>query len=480
MKIKFKQYLQAGYPALYVHTLEPDRAEKELAAEAKEVDCRCYSWDLIRGVRPLNGAELNEQVPHNAVSTLEWLARGNENKVLFAWNFHQSLAVMNVIQAIQNNLDNWKSGGKTLVSLSSRLQIPLELDRTFTVLDFDLPDRERLSSILSDVAESARLPMPNDTGALLDAASGLTNFEAENAFALSAIHPQPFSWEVVSSQKAQMVKKNACIEIFYGKEGFDTIGGLENLKAFSLKIGLSPLARGILLLGLQGCGKSHFAKALGAQLGIPTLALDFGKVFTSLVGESEERMRRALAVADAMAPCVLFIDELDKGLAGADGAVLDGGVSKHLLGTFLTWLNDRTSRVFVIATSNKIDQFPPELLRAERWDAIFFVDLPTPTEREAILRIYTEQYGITDAEIPELHAWSGAEIKSLCRIASITKSSLKEAMKYIIPLSKSMGEKLATIREWARNRTIPASLAAGEGEKSQRRLRGGVSGGSQN
>lgn len=476
----FRQYLQAGYPALYVHTLEPERAQQELAAQAREVDCSCYSWDLIRGVRNADGRELNEQVPRDAVSALDWLKKGSENKVLFAWNFHQSLAVMNVIQTIQNNLDSWKSGGKTLVALSSRLQIPMELDRTFTLLDFELPDREALRAILSDVAKSANLPTPENTESLLDAASGLTTFEAENAFALAAIDPNPFSWEVVSSQKAQMVKKNACIDIFYGKEGFDTIGGLNNLKGFSLKIGLSPLARGILLLGLQGCGKSHFAKALGAELGIPTLVLDFGRIYTSLVGESEERMRRALAVADAMAPCVLMIDELDKGLAGVDGTVLDGGVSKHILGTFLTWLNDRTSRVFVIATSNKIDQFPPELLRAERWDAIFFVDLPTPGEREAIFNIYKQQYGITDSDTPELQAWSGAEIKSLCRIASITKSSLKDATQYIIPLSKSMGEKLEMIREWARNRTIPASLVSEEGERTQRRLRGSLSGGSQN
>jgi len=258
-----------------------------------------------------------------------------------------------------------------------------------------------------------------------------------------------------------MVKKNASIDILESTDRFDRLGGLEQLKSFALQIAPSPLARGLLLLGVPGCGKSHFAKALGGELEVPTLSLDFGRLFGSLVGQSEARIRQALAVADAMAPCVLMIDEIDKGLSGTGSShQSDGGVGSRIFGAFLTWLNDHTSQVFVVATTNNISQLPAEFLRAERWDGIFFVDLPTREEREVILKIHAVAYGIALSDLPDMSAWSGAEIKSLCRIAAMAGTTLKEAARYVVPLSRSMGEKLKTLRDWAESRTIPASIPA--------------------
>lgn len=453
---EFKSYLRAGYPALYVRTVEPDRARETLSKEALEVEGTAVCWDVLSGIKDMNGQCISEN--SDPLSPLTWLKEASENTILFLWNFHKFLNSVEVIQAIQNGIHEWKGEGKSLVVLAPQVQIPVELDRIFTVIEFSLPNRETIQSILSDVVGSSGLLMPEHAEALLDAATGLTTFEAENVFALSAIDPKPFSCSVVSTQKAQMVMKNASLEIFYAADRFDTLGGLDRLKEFALKIAGSPLARGLLLLGVPGCGKSHFAKVLGGELSIPTLSLDFGRLFGSLVGESEERMRQALSVADAMAPCILMLDEIDKGLSGANSShQSDGGVGSRIFGTFLTWLNDHTTRVFVVATTNNIAHLPPEFLRAERWDAIFFVDLPTPEEREAILKIHAAEYGIEAVGVPDLSAWSGAEIRSLCRIAAMMKSTLIEAARYVVPLSRSMGEKLTELREWAKTRTLPAS-----------------------
>jgi SpoVK/Ycf46/Vps4 family AAA+-type ATPase len=293
---------------------------------------------------------------------------------------------------------------------------------------------------------------------LLDAAMGMTAFEAENAFALSLTTHRKFVPSLVFRQKAQLLEKSATLELSSFTERFSDLGGLDNLKAFSRRIAGSELARGILLVGVPGCGKSLFAKALGNELGIPTISMDFGRMFGSKVGESEERIRHAMNVVDAMSPCVLFIDELEKGIGGiASSNQSDGGTGSRVFGTFLTWLNDHKSRVFVVATTNNISHLPPEFLRAERWDGIFFVDLPTPEEQKEILGMHRKAFNLSEQETPDLTGWSGAEIRSMCRIAAMMDSSLKEAAKYIVPLSKSMSEQLDTLSKWAKVRAIPAS-----------------------
>ncbi len=452
---KLKDYLAAGYPALYLKTLEPARAIETLVHEVLEIKGNPIVWDIHQGVvNPGKGVS----DPCDAYEVLQRLSQAPENTTLFAWNYHHFLQGIEIIQGIQNHLDEWKSKGQSLIVVAPTIKIPLELERIFTLLSFELPDRTELHSILKMIAESAKKAMPEDADAILDIAKGLTTFEAENAFALAASSPKGFSTQIITEQKAQIVKKNASIEIHTATEGFDKLGGLDQLKKFASRIAPSPLARGLLLLGVPGCGKSHFAKALGGELGIPTLILDMGRLFGSLVGESEERIRQALAVADAMAPCVLMIDEIDKGLSGVGSShQSDGGVGSRIFGAFLTWLNDHQSQVFTVATTNNIAHLPPEFLRAERWDAVFFVDLPTKEERDAILEIHAKDFGLEISEPPDLSAWSGAEIRSLCRITAMMGVSMKDAAQYVTPLSKSMGKKLNDLREWAASKTIPAS-----------------------
>ena len=238
----------------------------------------------------------------------------------------------------------------------------------------------QLSEIASGIAtEEGELPTGPELERLLDAAGGLTRYEAENAFSLALVRhgrllPDPL-WEL----KSQTLKANGLLSLYRGGETFDDLGGLEALKAFCLRAlrtssseGIRPHARGVMLLGVPGTGKSAFAKALGNETGRPTLSLDVGSLLGSLVGQTEARTSQALRVVDAMAPCALFIDEIEKALAGGSGAT-DSGVSARMLGKLLSWLNDHTSDVFVICTANDVSRLPSELMRAERFDAIYFL-----------------------------------------------------------------------------------------------------------
>ncbi|MBI3352657.1 MAG: AAA family ATPase, partial [Nitrospirae bacterium] len=208
----------------------------------------------------------------------------------------------------------------------------------------------------------------------------------------------------------------------------------------------------------------------GNELSVPTFSMDFGRMIGSKVGESEERIRRALQIVDAMSPAVLFIDELEKGIGGIKSSnQTDGGTGSRVFGSFLTWMNDHQSRVFVIATTNDISGLPPEFLRAERWDAIFFVDLPTPEEQTDILALHKKAFEIKDELVPDLAGWSGAEIRSLCRIAAMMKTSLLEAARYIVPLSKSMPDQIDKLRNWAKTRAIAAGDVRMEKEPAPKR-----------
>lgn len=459
---QFEQYVSAGFPALWVRTHEGTRAVRDYAARLKGI--KVGAWDCVSGLTVENKTD---PMP-DPIGPIMWLTAQEGQAVVFAMNFHRFIGSAEVAQAILNGLDKWKETGKAFIVVSPVVNLPIEVEKAFTILDYGLPDKPTLDRLTRTVADgvqgtSIRVPEGAELDTLLQSALGLTLFEAENALALSIVSQGKFSHEVVAEQKAQLVKKSASMEMSKFSERFSDLGGLDNLKDFALKVAKSPLSKGVLLLGVPGTGKSHFAKALGTELGMPTLCLDMGRLFGSLVGESEERVRNALAVVDAMSPCVLFIDEIEKGLGGiASSAQTDGGTGARVFGTFLQWLNDHQSRVFVVATCNDIMKIPPEFLRAERWDAIFFVDLPTLAERNVILVLYKKLYSV-GGEAPDIAGWSGAEIRSLCRIAAMLGVPLKEAAKYIVPLSKSMGQAIDALRQWAKDRTIPASIPEQQG-----------------
>jgi len=298
-------------------------------------------------------------------------------------NFHRFTGSAEIVQALDSAISQGKVNRTFVVILSPVVQIPIELERQFVVVEHELPGQDQLEQIAKEIAmEPGELPEGDELGLVIDAASGLTRMEAESAFSLSLVRHGKLAPEALWELKTGALKKSGLLALHRGGESFSDLGGLDALKGFSKKAlegsrRSTVRARGVLLLGVPGVGKSAFAKALGNETGRPTLVLDVGALMGSLVGQTEERTRQALKIADAMAPCVIFIDEIEKALSGVQSSgQTDSGVSARLFGTLLGWLNDHESDVFVVATANDVSKLPPELTRAERFDGIFFLDLP--------------------------------------------------------------------------------------------------------
>ncbi len=472
----FMSHIRAGFPALWIQTQEQSRTMMEWGKMGKLNGYKIFSWDCQAGIRSIENGGAKQEMP-DPIEAVKYLSGAEEKSILFLQNFHKFIKDTQVFQEILDLVDAYKASGKCLVVLAPCVDLPPELSKVFSTLNFDLPGKDDLAKILHYMADSAKRPLPDEKtqDAILEAGKGLSAFEFENALALSLVAKKAFEPLVVMEQKRQLIKKNASLMLENFEESLETLGGLDNLKGFCLKVAKSPFSRGVLLLGVPGTGKSHFAKGLGKALGLSTPQLDFGRMFASHVGESEEKIREALDVIDAFAPCVLFADEIEKGLSGIQSSgETDGGTGSRVFGTFLTWLQDHKSKVFIVATCNDIEQLGKAsngaFLRAERWDAIFFVDLPTARERETILNLYKKQYGVEGEPSHNLQGWSGAEIKSLCRISAMMKCSLKDAERYVIPLSQSMADKIEGLRQWAKCRTIPASIPETENQPTGRRV----------
>jgi hypothetical protein len=338
----------------------------------------------------------------------------------------------------------------------------VELEKLFVVLEHALPDREQLEGIARELTSDSPddLPQGEHLQRVLDAAAGLTRYEAEGAFALSLTRHNAIRPDAIWELKAQTLRKNNLLTLHRGGESFDSLGGLSNLKEFcrrALRPGKPIRPRGVLLLGVPGTGKSAFAKALGNETGRPTLLLDLGSLMGSLVGQTESNLRQALKIADAMSPCILFIDELEKALAGI-GSNGDSGVSTRMFGTMLTWLSDHTSDVFFVGTSNDISRLPPEFARAERFDAVYFLDLPMGAEKDRIWQMYRQQFGIPDNQArPDDTSWTGAEIKSCCRLVALLDVPLTQAAHHVVPVAVTAAEQVERLRSWASGRCLNAS-----------------------
>jgi SpoVK/Ycf46/Vps4 family AAA+-type ATPase len=267
--------------------------------------------------------------------------------------------------------------------------------------------------------------------------------------------------DVVWELKTQTLRKSGLMTLHRGTEMFSNLGGLSALKAFCRRSLLQPnrghhlkRPRGCLLLSPPGCGKSAFAKCLGAETGRPVLILDVGSLMGSLVGQSEQRTREALRILDAMAPCVAMIDEVEKAFAGISGTN-DSGVSSRIFGTFLTWLNDHESDVYVVCTANDVSKLPPEFSRAERFDAVFFLDLPGAEERQAIWQMYLEQFELDATQRrPNDTNWTGAEIRACCRLAALLDVPLVQAAQNVVPVAVTAAESVERLRSWASGRCL--------------------------
>jgi len=464
------EYVRACFTGLWVQTHEADDAAAEVARLCHDRGWSLATWDVDRGLALAGTPGGSNAVPGAAdplaaVRSLPALATADGTALLVLRNFHRFLGSPEVVQALDTQLAAGKQARTFVVVLSPVVTIPVELEKLFVVVEHDLPGRDQIESIARGVAtEPGELPGGDALGAVLDAAAGLTRVEAENSFALSLVRHGRLAPEVLWEIKGGALKKSGLLTLHRGGETFAGLGGLDALKGFTKRAlgsrrraaGVRP--RGVLLLSPPGCGKSAFARSLGNETGRPTLVLDVGSLMGSLVGQTEERTRQALRIVDAMAPCVLFIDEIEKALSGVQsGGQADSGVSARMFGTMLGWLSDHESDVFVVATSNDISKLPPEFSRAERWDGTFFLDLPGRQEKETIWGMYLGKYDLDGGQgRPGDRDWTPAEIRSCCRLAALLDVPLAEAARNIVPVAVTAGEAVERLRGWAAGRCLSA------------------------
>jgi hypothetical protein len=463
------EYVSACFTGLWIESHEHEDALREIAQMCHQENWRFATWDIERGLQiPGNQrpAEAGGTDPLAAIRAVNALAAPDGSALLILVNFHRFLNSSEIIQALAQQITTGKQNRTFVVILSPVVSIPKELEKLFIVLEHDLPTRDQLEEIARGIAtQDGDLPEGSGLATVLDAAAGLTRFEAEGAFSLSLVRHQRIEPEAIWELKSGMLKKSGLLALHRGGERFADLGGLENVKGFCTRSlrqqgNSDPRRRpkGILLLSLPGGGKSQFCKALGNEVGRPTLILDVGSLMGSLVGQTESNVRQALKIADAMSPCILMCDEVEKALSGvAASGSTDGGVSARFFGTLLTWLNDRTSDVYVVCTCNDISKLPPEFSRAERFDGVFFVELPGVQQRRAIWNIYVEQYGLDSHQPKPVDAdWTGAEIKSCCRLAALLDVPLVEAALNVVPVARTAAEAVANLRKWASGRCLSA------------------------
>lgn len=491
-------YAKAGYAGLYLVSFEDHRVHGDIAAAADKMPksegvFKFFNWSCTTGIVYLDkGRPTAVPGTEDIFGALDWYydpSRKETNRSFLIVNgLHLLIADPNPVlyQKIKDSLHFGKTCNRTMVAVCATLKLPIDLEKWFTVIEYKLPNREQLLEIASHVADSASLKLNGHTDQILDAASGLTTTEAENAFALSVIESRDITPAIVSREKAATIKKNGMLEIVETNTSIDDIGGFGEAKAWLSKrrhafgkkareYGL-PMPKGFLQVGIPGGGKTMLAKATASILGIPLLKLDGGKLFGSLVGQSEANIRSVIQTAEAVAPCVLLVDELEKAFSGSKSSgQTDGGTSSRVLGTFLQWMNDKTAPVFVVATANDITQLPPELLRKGRFDEMFFVDLPEASERQEIWKIQIQRHGRDPKQFDlkqlanATEDWTGAEVEALFREALYaafdaggepTTELLLELSKDTVPLSKTMAEQITHLRNWANGKARRASKAA--------------------
>ena len=466
LRNRLAEYVRACFTGIWIESQEHQDAIAEIAKLCREQSWKFAVWNIESGLSGSDQSTITAtNDPLSAVRAAGALASPDSTAILVLENFHRFLSSAEIVQALLRQILNGKQNRVILVILAPIVQLPLELEKLFMVLEHDLPNRDELELIARGIAtEDGELPGTIELQSVLDAAAGLTRTEAENAFSLSLVRNNRITADAVWNLKTQGLKKSGTLSLYQGTEDFSSLGGLAALKAFCKRALLKPARgntlkspRGVMLLSPPGCGKSQFCKALGKEVGRPVLQLDIGCLMGSLVGQSEERTRQALRVIDAMAPCIVMLDEVEKGFSGIGGNG-DSGVSSRMFGTFLSWLNDHQSDVFVVCTSNDISKLPPEFSRSERFDGIFFLDLPSREEKDTIWSLYRQLYEIDASQRqPEDTDWTGAEIKSCCRLAALLDVSLVQAGQNVVPVAVTSAESIQRLRQWASGRCLSAS-----------------------
>ena len=524
-----KEMLNARIPLIYLLTFEEDRALQAIAqvAQSLKTPRKVYTWTLTQG---LKGGDLDftdfdaalEQKTNDkaaiamalgvggaaALEALKKVEDMEEPAVFVFKDLHRHIEPGNqqnlsVVRMLRDLVRPLKNSRRTIIITAPELKLPQELQKDVAVVDFAMPTYEYiLEDILKPMVEAncktGRIGIElteADMEQLAHAATGLTVQEAETAFARAMVDDGKLNAsdiEIILEEKRQIIKKSDILEFIKSDYTLEDIGGMENLKNWLRKRDQSwgdaareyclPTPKGVLLTGVPGCGKSLAAKAVSAAWGLPLLRLDVGRIFNKYIGESENNIRLAIKTAEAIAPSILWIDEIEKGFAGVGGPS-ENGTASRIFSTFLTWMQEKTSPVFVIATANNIDTLPPEIMRKGRFDEIFFVDLPTAKERQAILGLHLQKrlkspkvagdFKTTPETLAHLakltEGYAGAELENVV-IAGLFEAfgghralrldDLLKAINNTVPLSVTQAEQIARLRVWASDRAVSASTAA--------------------
>lgn len=495
MKKILTNYFKAGFPCIAIQTTEETRVFNDILAAAKDANkLKTITWSATEGMREVGGKAIDNTEDLSAACRYE---AEKAAKIVFilrdphTWGFDRDPVLL---RALRDFITAAPLTGSVVVIIAHEFRPHPTIEKLCVVLDYNLPAPEDLRAISDGIVESAtnsrkekKLPpkpiTPADEG-IIRALSGLTTTEAENALSLSIIESGGFDSKIIYREKIKSVKKSGLLEIIEADpRGLDSIGGLNALKGWivqrrgiwapeAVKYGL-PAPKGVLIVGVPGTGKSLCSKAIGTALEVPTLKLDIGAMFNSLVGETEARIRQALELADALAPCVLWLDEIDKALAGSNSGGGDSGVTKRLFGTILEWMQNKKKPVFVVATANDVTSLGPELLRKGRFDEIFAVDLPDEDDRKAIFSIHLKNRGRDpglfdlDSVMLPTAQFTGSEIENVLDVAMIgaysqgrevVSTDLVWAAQQTVPLAVTAKEKIETMRTWAKTRARFASV----------------------
>lgn len=509
MENSFVNYVRAGYSILYIKTHEENRVLGDFIKQLSETKIRgsatqkykCFIWDVVTGIRATsttNGFSLGQPMEGtnaDPMAPLKYLEeQAEEDSVIFLKDYHPFLAKefdmsTLIIRKIRNLAHLFKSQGKVLVFVGPEMKIPVELEKEINVINFNLPEKEDLERVLQGLVESNGVKMPKaaDLDPLLDAALGMTTVEAENAFSVSLIEAKKFDEKIVRREKSQIIKKTGMLEVIEATETLEDIGGLENVKSWLVArkkcftpeakaFGVKP-PKGVLFLGVPGGGKSLVCKATASILQRPLLRLDMGRVFGSYVGESEGNMEQVLKMAETVSPCILWIDEIEKGLSGNKAGHEGHETTRRVFQMLLTWLQEKKKDVILLATANSIDSLPPELIRPGRIDVSFYVDLPDAVQREEMFKIHLRKAGrdvnLFNADMVQLmracDGFTGAEIEvwvkeSVTQAFSldhpeISVEDLMTTVRDITPISKLMKAEIDANRQKAKDRGMKLASA---------------------
>ena len=511
--------LRARFPYIHITTYEETRLIKELTRIVSTPDLinsvrKVYVWKSSEGFKDSNG--MIQEDTYEKIQALNFVRKCEEDALFIFLDFHVFCKNTSgnfddtVVRFLKDLIPNLKQARnfRNVIFVSPTFTLPDDLKKDITVLDFDLPTSDEIASVLDGIIRDnsgGNLKVhinPKEKEELVKAAVGLTLQEAENAFARAMVNDGCLNSEdvdIVLKEKSQVIKKSDILEYIDSKVKIEDVGGLENLKKWlskrdkswldsAKKYGL-PSPKGVLLTGVPGCGKSLIAKSISSMWHLPLLRFDVSKVFNMYVGNSESNMREAIKMAEAISPCVLWIDEIEKGFSGLGGSG-DSGTTSRIFGTFLSWMQEKTKPVFVVATANNIDSLPSEMMRKGRFDEIFFIDLPTFNERKQIFKVHLESrltypevrgdFEINDETLKHLsnitEGFGGSELEQIVVMGlydafsedrSITLNDFENAVKNTVPLSVTQAEQIISIRNWANVRAVAATAQEDRMEYTQ-------------